>query len=288
MTVEDVWIEQRPRLIGLAYRILGSWHEAEDVVSQAWMRLAQQSDVRRPEAWLTTVTTRLAIDEARRARSRREEYVGPWLPEPVATDRLPEEIAETRSLLGLALLRLMETLDPEERAIYVLREAFDVAYGEIAECVGRSPAACRQVVSRARTRLSGAETPSDGEVDRRLLTALAAAVTAGDVAASVRLVSGDCVLWTDGGGVTKSALHPIRGADKVIRFLVGVSRGATADGSAFLDVNGLPALWFESPAGPRLVVLERDGERVTGIQVHGNPAKLGLVRPDAWRPSPAT
>lgn len=276
----QVWTRERPRLIGLAYRILGSWQDAEDVVSQAWTRLAGQNDLDHPAAWLTTVVTRLAIDEARRERRRRETYVGPWLPEPVATARLPEEVVETRALLGLAMLRLMEALEPEDRAIFVLREAFDVPYAQIADCVGRSPAACRQVVARTRARLAG-HSPDrradDPQFDLRLLTALTAAVVSGDVAEATRLVSDDCVLWTDGGGATKAALRPIHGPDKILRFLLAITARAAVEGPRVLDVNGRPALWFRAGVGDRLVALEHDGRRITAIQIHGNPAKLTFV-----------
>ncbi len=272
-----LWEAERPRLTGLAYRILGSWHDAEDVVATAWARLAGQGDLDRPEAWLTTVVTRLSIDASRRARSRRETYVGEWLPEPVATGLLPEDAAVAGSLLGLGMLRLMDRLDPVDRAIFVLREAFDVPYDEIGECVDRSPAACRQVVRRARVKLrldpddTTLPTPDDS-VDRRLLTALVNAVTSGEVAAVVRLVSEDCVLWADGAGRVPAARRPLVGAERVARFLVGIARllGSVEE----RHVNGVPGLLFRAEHGSYLYIAEHDGTRITGIQVQANPDKL--------------
>ncbi|WP_462418833.1 sigma-70 family RNA polymerase sigma factor [Kytococcus sp. Marseille-QA3725] len=272
-----VWDEERPRLTALAYRILGSWQDAEDVVAQSWPRLEGATDLHQPAAWLTTVVTRLAIDAGRRAQARREDYVGPWLPEPVATDRLPEDVAETRSLLGLGLLRFMEQLTPEDRAVFVLREAFDVPYTEIAECVGRSPAACRQVVRRARARLGAA--PDVTEADRSehaaLLTALVNAVTAGEVEQVVRLVSGDCVLWADSGGRVRATRRPVRGRTKVVAFLTGVAR--LLQSAEAHHVNGVPAMLFTSVHGRYLYVLELGDGQVTGIQVHANPEKLASL-----------
>lgn len=283
MSVDDqaraqLWKRERLRLTSLAYRILGSWQDAEDVVSQSWVRLAEADDLEEPQAWLTTVVTRLAIDAGRRAHVRRETYVGPWLPEPVATDRLPADVAETRSLLGLGLLRLMDELEPEDRAIFVLREAFDVPYAEISDCVGRSSAACRQVVSRTRAALRVDDWhPSPGQTQDQsaAIGDLVNAVSQGDVSAVVSLISDDCVLWSDGGGQVRAALHPVRGRDRVAAFLTSVSR--LLDRVEKVHVNGTPALLFSNKLGTYLYVLEHDGAQVTGIQVQANPAKLGVI-----------
>jgi len=276
--VSAVWLAERPRLLGLAYRVLGSWHDAEDVVSQAWLRLSAQPEghVDRPEAWLTTVTTRLAIDRGRQLQARREDYVGPWLPEPVATELLPEESVERRESLSLALLRLMDALSPEDRAIYVLRHAFDVPYAEIAAVVARSEAACRQVVRRASARLAAVDVPSPA--DAAVLQGLVAAISTGDVAGAVALLSEDAVLWTDGGGVVKAALRPILGPGRIVRFGVGVTGAAGLEPPRLVSVNGGPALVFSAPDGSlRCLVLEvRDG-LVRTVQLHGNPVKLGAL-----------
>lgn len=273
-TLADVWSTERLSLTGLAYRILGSWQDAEDVAAVAGQRLTEQEDVANPAGWLRTVVVRLAIDEARSAHSRRVSYVGPWLPEPVATDRLPEEVAESRALLGLGMLRVLQELDPVERAVFVLREAFDVPYAEIAECVDRSAATCRQIVSRARKRLPLVR-ESEQDVDRRLLTALVAAIADGDPEAVVRLVSDGCVVWNDSNGATAAARRPILGADNVARFLLGVTRiNPPTGGPHWVDVNGRPALLMSYGDGDRLSILEHDGTVITGIQVHSNPEKL--------------
>ncbi|WP_180536102.1 sigma-70 family RNA polymerase sigma factor [Micrococcus luteus] len=280
----DVWAAERPRLTGLAYRILGSWHDAEDVVAVAGERLvklaADGDPLGNPQGWLTRVVTRAAIDVGRRAITRRETYIGPWLPEPVATERLPDEVAVNGSLLGLAMLRLMEQLSPEDRAIFVLREAFDVPYGEISECVGRSPAACRQVVSRARKvlRVDDSHSPGDQSTpDLQLLTALVNAVTAGQIDDVVRLLSEDSVLWADGGGIVAAARRPIMGAEAIATFLVAVGR--LVESIEAVHVNGTPAMLFHARAGSYLYVTERSNGLVTAIQVHANPQKLMAARP---------
>lgn len=277
-----LWDRERPRLTALAYRIVGGWHEAEDVVARSWPRFEAAGELDRPEAWLTTVVTRLAIDAGRRAKARREEYVGSWLPEPVATDRLPEETVEARSLLGLGMLRVMESLAPEDRAIYVLREGFEVPYADIAACVQRSEAACRQAVSRARGSLRKAAAreeerePNERALDEdATLRALVDAVAAGDLAEVVGLISEDCVLWADGGGVVKAALHPVRGRERVAAFVASVGRIPST--ASWLEVNGGPAVLYTSAHGRYLYLLEHDGAQVTAIQVHANPAKLAAM-----------
>ncbi|WP_374928402.1 sigma-70 family RNA polymerase sigma factor [Kytococcus sedentarius] len=271
MTPTDAWAAERPRLTGLAYRITGSWHDAEEVVAEAGVRASRAHGIDQPGAWLTTVTTRLAIDAARRQAARREAYVGPWLPEPAADERLPAEVVEHRDLLGLGLVRVLQELPPVDRAVFVLREAFAVSYREIAECVGRSEAACRQVVSRARRRLPAVQ---DARSDAAPLEALVAAITAGDVATAVALLSEDCVVWTDAGGHSKAALHPIVGVEKAVRFLCGVASKAGEIAPVPMRVNGGPALWFDTPVGPRLVVVEIADGQITGVQMHGNPQKM--------------
>ena len=275
MTPEHVWARERLRLTALAYRITGSWHDAEEAAADAGAKLLTAHDVHSPEAWLRRVTVRAAIDLARRSERRKESYIGPWLPEPVATDALPQDTAEDRAMLGLGLLRIIQELTPVDRAVFVLREAFAVPYADIAACVELSDAACRQIVSRARRRLSGLDEPS-GHAPQQL-NDLVAAITSGDVTAAVRLISEDCVLWTDGGGTTKSALRPIVGADKVARFLIGTARKAGPLNPVPLRINGGVGVWVETPVGPRLLVIEQSGGRISGVQLHGNRAKLAHV-----------
>lgn len=278
MSRSEIWVAQRPRLIGIAYRILGSWHDAEDVVSEVWSRFAAQEQLHNTQGWLTTVTTRLAIDRGRQLRARRTDYMGVWLPEPVSTDLLPDETVQRRATLRLGLLRVMDALEPEDRAIFVLREAFDVDYAEIAACVHRSPAACRQVVSRAKRRLpSVADSDSAEHGDQQLLTAILSALEQGDLGATVRLLSEDCVLWSDANGTAKAALKPIYGADKVARFLLGVTAGITVPQPVAVPVNGGCSYDFTWPGGRRLVTLEGDQGALTGIQILMNSQKLSHV-----------
>lgn len=275
----ELWESERPRLTALAYRILGSWQDAEDVVAQSWARLAGQEEVQRPQAWLTTAVTRLAIDAGRRARARRETYVGQWLPEPVDTARLPHEVVEARALLDLGVLRLMDALEPQDRAIFVLREAFALPYAENGECVGRSPAACRQVVSRARTTLRhqpagrAPRGPGLSQEDARVMTALVHAVIAGDPEGVLALLAPDCTLHADSGGNAPTVSGPIHGAQAVARLLLDLRRFIAGE-AAQVNINGGTGLLFTTEHGTYLYVLERNQTRITGIQVHANPAKL--------------
>lgn len=277
MSRTEIWVAERPRLMGIAYRVLGSWHDAEDVVAEIWVRFEAQSELRNPQGWLTTATTRLAIDQARRMRARREEYIGPWLPEPVSEQRLPEENAELHAFLRLGLLRMMEMLEPEDRAIFVLREAFEVPYAEIAACVGRSAAACRQVVSRAKRQLPNVVDDDIGQPDHRLVTALLSALATGEVSEVVQLLSEDCVLWSDANGTAKAALHPIYGPEKISRFLVGITKDLDIAAPEPIRINAGWSYLFVWPGGVRLVTLEVQGHVVDGIQIHMNPAKLEFV-----------
>ncbi|GAB1339596.1 RNA polymerase sigma-70 factor [Streptomyces sp. E-15] len=235
----------RPRLFGIAYRVLGSVTEAEDVVQDVWERWqgADRDAVRDPGAFLATVTTRLAVNVARSARVRREAYVGPWLPEPVDTSVDPQVGAERGEALELAVLLVLQRLNPVERAAYVLREAFDYAYGEIAGMLRLSPANTRQIVSRARKRVTAERrAPVDAAQHRRLLDAFVAAARDGDVAALESVLSADVVAYADGGGMRGVARLEVVGAERVARisafartFLPGAVYGVA-------EVNGRPGL----------------------------------------------
>jgi RNA polymerase sigma-70 factor, ECF subfamily len=222
-----VFAAERRRLTGIAYRITGSLSDADDVVQEAWLRFrnAGPATVDRPAAWLTTVVSRIALDQLKAARREREVYVGPWLPEPIASDPLavsapgPEEMAELASSLTLGFLHVLETLAPVERVVFVLADVFDVPFKDIAETVGKSPEACRQLASRARRRVHDARphryTPPDDESAR---------VVAGDIDGLVRLLSEDAVLVSDGGAHKRAARHPIKGRDRLARFLANIGR----------------------------------------------------------------
>ncbi len=236
----------RPRLIGLAYRMLGTLAEAEDVVQEVYLRWHRTQEIEDPERWLVTVTTRLAIDHLRRAARRRETYPGPWLPEPVATDRTtPFDNVDLADHLSMAFLAVLERLSPPERAAFLLREVFDYDYSVLASMLDKSEVACRQLVSRARGRLRQ-ERPRydpDPEAHRRLAEEFVQAANTGDLGPFEHLLDQQVVLWSDGGGKALAALNPILGVDKVSRFFRGVLPKAPP-GTTFevRQVNGRAAV----------------------------------------------
>jgi len=221
---------QRSRLVGLAYRMLGMRAEAEDIVQEAYLRWrqAEPGGIDSPEAWLTTVVTRLSIDRLRSAQMRREVYTGPWLPEPIVERRAwsPEARLEARADLSVAFLYLLERLSAEERAAYLLREVFDYPYARVAGILEKSEAACRQLVHRARERVSQGRPriPAGEELHSKILTEYVAAVQAQDEAALLRLLAADARAVSDGGGKARAALRVIVGGRRVARFLCGISR----------------------------------------------------------------
>jgi RNA polymerase sigma-70 factor, ECF subfamily len=230
-----VFAAERPRLTGLAYRITGSLADADDIVQETWLRFSKAgpAGIERPAAWLTTVVARIALDHLKAARREREVYVGPWLPEPIASDPLavsrpgPEEMAELASSLTLGFLHVLETLAPVERVVFVLADVFDVPFKEIAETVGKSPDACRQMASRSRRRVHDARpqrySPPDDEA-ARVVAEMLAATTAGDIDGLVKLLAEDAVLVSDGGPHKRAARHPIRGRDRLARFLANIGK----------------------------------------------------------------
>lgn len=216
------FFETRPRLFGIAYRMLGSATEAEDLLQEVWLRwqATDRSAVDNPAAFLVTTTTRLAINVARSARSRRETYVGPWLPEPVDTSADASLGAERGEALELAVLVLLEKLSPKERAAYILREAFAYSYSQIAGIVRLNEVNTRQVVTRARKHIAdGRRAPVDPAEQRRLLEAFIAAAQRGDVAALEGLFTSDVVSYSDGGGFMRAAQKPVVGRPRVVKFM---------------------------------------------------------------------
>lgn len=282
--------EHRPLLFGVAYRMLGSAAEAEDVVQDAYIRFrtARPVEVRSPRAYLITVVTRLAMDVLRSARVRREQYTGRWLPEPVATvdgrgPGSPEWVAEQDESLSMAFLVLMERLSPIERAVVVLREAFDYDYHEIAEVVEKSTAACRQVFHRAKQRLGdrpAAEhlTPAESEA---LVTRFRAALAEGDVPAMMELIAPNATAIGDGGGWVPAGSNTVEGNDRIARLLIGLAikygRGS-AYGWRFHsgEANGAPALISTDREGrvTAVTVLETENRRVVRVFSVANPEKL--------------
>ncbi len=278
-TAVDAFEQQRGSLLGLAYRLLGSYADAEDVVQEAWVRWSSAAPPDNPAAWLRTVVTRLCLDELRSARARRECYVGPWLPEPVqSTDGAlgPMDTAELRDSLSLGFLLLLERLSPPERAVFVLREAFALPYDEVADAVARTPAACRQLHVRARGKLGNDLSTSSRSGRRELLERLLTAVATADVPGLAGLLTDDVVLVSDGGGVVSAARRPVRGADRVARFLIGIA-GRVPDGTTMdeQEMNGAPCLVVRQE-GPVTQVFSMDlaGDRVAALQIVANPGKL--------------
>lgn len=293
----EVFERHRARLRAVAYGILGSVEDADDMVQEAYVRWhrAGREEVRSPEAWLVTTVTRLCIDRLRALRAAREAYVGPWLPEPlVDAGAAPDRAAEVASELSLAFLLLLERLAPEERAAFLLREVFGVGYPEIARALGRSEAACRQVVHRARERVRGGRPrfrPSPDE-HAELVARFAAAVEADDTGALVAILAPEASLVTDGGGKAWAARRVVRGADRVARAVAGAARkrrrgGGVEERTAL--VNGEPGIVTYRDGVPvAATVLEVDAGRVVAVYRVLNPDKLRGVPPLAGGGGPVS
>jgi RNA polymerase sigma-70 factor (TIGR02957 family) len=271
----------RPRLFGIAYRILGSAAEAEDIVQDAWLRwqATDRSTVLDPPAFLATTTTRLAINFTQSARSRREMYVGPWLPEPVDTSTDPQLGAERGQALEFAVLLLLEKLSPTERAAYILREAFDYPYRQIAEILQLEEANTRQLVSRARQHISnGRRTPVSSAEQRRLLEAFIAAAQKGDLAGLEGLFASDVVSYSDGGGVVRTAARaPVCGSGRVAKFIaVFAWHFWTGVVLNFVDTNGQAS-----------VLISRNGDTVGLVAINASAQGIDQIM---WimRPSKLT
>jgi RNA polymerase sigma-70 factor (ECF subfamily) len=280
----ETFLAVRPRLLGIAYRLLGSMWDAEDVVAEAMVRWLQTTDeVREPAAYLTTVVSRLALDQLRSARVRREQYTGPWLPEPVLDEPGlfdPLETLVQRETLSLATLRLMESLTPPERAVFVLREAFGVPYAQIAEILDVTVEGARQLFHRADARVGSGRrlNVADPVEHATLLEKLTAAVTSGDLGGLESLLAEDVVAYNDGGGRTRAALQPIVGRAKVIRFIRGLlERFSLAPTVETTSVNGAPAVFLSLGGQAQLVSLGASGHRISEILVVLNPDKLSYV-----------
>jgi RNA polymerase sigma-70 factor (ECF subfamily) len=268
----------RPLAFSIAYRMLGSVSEAEDIVQEGLLRLHRADDVEHPKAFVATVVTRLSIDELRSARSRRETYVGPWLPEPLLTDSRPDDES-----VSMALLVTLEALSPVERAVFLLHDVFDYGYDEIAEIVGKTRENCRQLALRARRHVEAARPRFDTSREQReaLAARFFAAIRDGDVDGLVTLLAEDAVATGDGGGKGQARTTPLHGGVKVARFMVGLMRMAERRDYAFefTEINGAPgAIIREHGAVAGVMVLEIDGDRVVAVQSVVNPDKLRHLR----------
>ncbi len=281
----------RRRLRGLAYRMLGSMAEAEDAVQEAYLRWhdADREDVVEARAFLITTTTRICLDVLKSARVRREEYVGPWLPDPVVdTSALaPDTQTEMAEDLSVALLLALDRLSPLERAAFLLHDVFDYSFTQVATALGRNEAACRQLASRARTRVRDARpagaiparaggSPVDAK-HAEIVSAFLAASRSGDLATLTQLLASDVRLVADGGGKASAALNVIEGAGRVAAFLAGaVRKGWTDDLTVEFDtINGLPGVIVSGAHGViQTTAVEFDGDAIKTIYVVRNPEKL--------------
>jgi RNA polymerase sigma-70 factor, ECF subfamily len=279
MAATDVTPEElRPLLFSIAYRMVGSVGEAEDLVQEAFVRFHREEKVDAPKAFLTTVVTRLAIDHLRSARVRREAYVGAWLPEPIVTVGGAAEEVEQDETLSLAFLSLLERLTPVERAVYVLHDLFGYAHDEIADVVGKSSANCRQILVRARRHVDAGRPRFEPSRERRqaLLDRFLAAVRVGDVDGLVGLLAADAVHYADGGGKARATLKPIYGADKVARLWANLGTTQGPYELRPVDVNGQPGVVALAPDGTLLTVLTLDiaDDHVQTVRAVVNPDKL--------------
>lgn len=276
----DAWVAHRNLLFTVAYEMLGSAADAEDVLQESWLRWSRVPvrEILDTRAYLVRITTRLALDHLRAAGRRREEYVGPWLPEPLLTSPDVAEDVELAESVSTAMLLVLETLSPAERAVFVLREVFEMPYEEIAEAVDKTPAAVRQIAHRARGHVMERrprQVVATGEWEA-VTTRLVAALDGGDLQPLADVLAPDVVLLTDGGGVKRAALKPIRGVDKVLRFLGGVYDAATR--AEMVRVNGGVAVRLELDGELEAVAtFTVDGGRITHAYIVRNPHKLAAM-----------
>jgi RNA polymerase sigma-70 factor, ECF subfamily len=284
-TPDEIFDEHRPALARLAYRMLGSLTDADDVLQEAYLRWtrADRDAVKSPRAYLFSIVTRLCIDERQSVEARKLTYVGPWLPEPVVepleTD--PGAALETAESVSMALLLILESLSPVERAAYLLRRVFDYDYDVIAQVLEKSEPSCRQIVSRAEKRVHDQRPRFDADPAQaeRLTDAFLQACSTGDLNGLVQLLASDAVLYSDGGGKAHAALAPIRGADKIARFFVGINKKAPPGMEVCrVRVNGQPGLITKLDGQPILVLtLDVVDGRIANCFVIRNPDKLARV-----------
>ncbi len=275
MTLEE-FLAARPMLFALAYRMLGSSSEAEDVLQEAWLRASTAKDVKNAEAWLTTVVTRLCLDVLGSARVRREEYVGPWLPEPIVTEG-PEQAAELADSVSLAFLVLLEELSPAERAAFLLREVFRFDYAEVGSMLDRSETSCRQLVSRAHKHVDERRTrfTADRARAQELSLSFLSACQTGDLGTVTSMLAADAVLISDGGGKVSAARRPINGPDHIGRFLIGVLQKVPTATYKVATVNGEPGVVsYLDGKVLNAVAVEVVDDLITGIRIVSNPDKL--------------
>ena len=281
----DLFQQHRSRLFGLAYRMLGTPSDAEDVLHDAWLRLHAQDlgALDDPEAWLVTVTTRLALDRLRRAKVEREQYVGPWLPEPLVPEaEHPDATLERGESLTLSFLLLLERLSPEERAAFLLHEVFDYSHAEAAAILDIAEDACRQRVHRAKARLREGRPrfSVDEAAQRRLLQRFIAAMAEPTLDTLRSLFAEDAIHISDGGGLARATLHPLHGAERLARLYLQLGRNFSGPGVRYelAMLNGAPALFlYEGDALASAMWIENDGDRITAIHALRHPGKLARL-----------
>jgi RNA polymerase sigma-70 factor, ECF subfamily len=283
-TRADVFASARPMLFSIAYRMLGSVMDAEDLVQDAYLRWqeAPETDVRSPRAYLATIVTRLAINQLQSARAKRETYMGTWLPEPLLTEETadPSAALELMESLSMAFLVLLERLSPVERAVFLLHDVFDFEYTEIARIVDKTEVNCRQLLARARKRVGAprARFETDPDQARRLVQRFTDATFAGDMDGLLAVLAEDITLWADGGGkVPGAALQPVRGASSVARFALGImGRVVPADSVVRpAEINGQPGfIAYVSGRPLAALIFDVRGGRIHTIHAIGNPDKL--------------
>ena len=292
--MDEVYQELRPLLFSIAYRMLGSATDAEDIVQESFLRYhretARGTAVDSPKAYLSAVTTRLSIDHLRSARVRRESYVGTWLPEPLLTDTESDAArhAETADSLSLGFLVILESLTPVERAVFLLREVFDYGYDEIAAVVGKSEDNCRQIAVRARRQVQGGKPRFEASRTRReeLARRFFQAASEGDTEGLVGLLAADVVAYADGGGKAVAFPRPVHGRERVARLLLGrVGRGERlgVSGMRLAEINGQPGALFFGAAGELVVAVSLDiaDDLIQTLRAVSNPDKLRHLGPGA-------
>jgi RNA polymerase sigma-70 factor (ECF subfamily) len=293
----DLFEQHRSRLFGLAYRMLGTPADAEDVLHDAWLRLHAQDPARLddPEAWLVTVTTRLALDRLRRAKAERAHYTGPWLPEPLVPEaEHPDATLERGESLTLSFLLLLERLSPEERAAFLLHEVFDYSHAEAAAILGIAEDACRQRVHRAKTRLREGRPrfSVDAAAQQRLLQRFVAAMAEPTLDTLRSLFAEDSVHISDGGGVARATLHPLHGAERLARLYLQLARNfgvGTGVRYELATLNGVPALFMlQGDTLFSAMWIECDGDKITAIHALRHPEKLARLLAVTNPPSTAS
>ncbi len=288
----EAFNQERKLLFAIAYRMTGSVVDSEDLLQETYLRWqnAPDEDITSPQAYLSTIVTRLAIDYLRSAKVHREVYIGPWLPEPLLTSEAlsPYDSYEQQESISNAFLVLLETLSPVERAVFLLREVFDYEYREIAAIVNKSEANCRQLFKRARQRITEHQARFEvaSEQQQELVEQFATACTTGDLHGLLNLLAEDIVIYTDGGGVVHAARNPVYGPDKVARFLLGVmNKTPERYTGEFVSLNGQPGIITYVDGHPfTTITLDIQDGKLQNLYLVANPAKLAGLPDEKTRP----